>query len=131
MQETKTHLQELWQLWVGLMGLGDWELTLEYRYEDSGEWAMRAHTLWQYRIATISVNLPQVEDYTREELQAALIHELCHVLVAETREWGPEERYSSDQVDQLKKHEERVVVGLTTAFLRAYSSSSASSCPSA
>lgn len=119
MAKTRKLVREVIDRWVPILGLSDWDITLNFASDNDGEWAARAHTLWQYKRATITANKPRLADYTPEEIEAAMLHELCHVLVAETREWGPEEAHDEATVARLMKHEERVVVSLTDSFLRA------------
>ncbi len=57
-----------------------------------------------------------VADLPDEELERVFVHECCHVLVAEMREWGPGDMTQAACEISLK-HEERVVCGLTSAFL--------------
>ena len=59
---------------------------------------------WKYLTSTIYLNWPAVKKMTAGEIKRILIHEFCHVLVNEMRE-------------RKRHHEERVVTGLTDAFL--------------
>lgn len=64
----------------------------------------RTYVDWRYGTATIYFNLPGFVGLDDEEVELAVLHELVHILVNEMREG---ERH----------HEERVVTGLTKAFL--------------
>jgi hypothetical protein len=55
---------------------------------------------------------------TDGEVQASLMHELIHALVAEMQEWRHADGRYQPSVDEAVKHEERVVVGLTHAMTR-------------
>lgn len=101
--------------WVKRLGLLWWDLELTY-YTDPAE-ILREFTVtddemtqakvyadWRYATAKILVNLPAFEGMTERKIERVIVHELCHVLVNEMRE------------DDIH-HEERVVTGLTKAFL--------------
>jgi hypothetical protein len=64
----------------------------------------RAYVNWQYGSATVYFNVPGFEGLNDEDIEMAVVHELVHILVNEMRE---EEMH----------HEERVVTGLTKAFI--------------
>lgn len=109
-------LKALFGQWIDRLGLAWWDITIRYydapgeiveRFGDqNGESLIAARTmvLWQYGTATIDVNLTAFEDLTPVEIERTVVHELCHILVNEMRE------------GELH-HEERVVTGLTKAFL--------------
>ena len=61
------------------------------------------HAEWEYLMATISWDIPEVAQTSDEYLEYAMVHELCHLLVNEMH---------ADGVD----HEERVVTTLARAF---------------
>jgi len=115
-------LKELFSVWIPRLGLGWWDINIRY-YDDPEEVlqrfgstdaadhlvAARTYTHWMYGKATIDVNLHAMRELTRDELKTIVVHELCHILVNEMRE------------GELH-HEERVVTGLTKAFLWAVES---------
>lgn len=120
-------LKTLFGQWIDRLGLAWWEITVNY-YSDPAEIVRRFHqdedrtvaaiTLadWQYGIATIDVNLTAFDGMSPEAVEKIVIHELCHILVNEMRE------------GELH-HEERVVTGLTKAFLWATSAARKMDCP--
>jgi hypothetical protein len=59
---------------------------------------------WRYGTAVIHVYLPAFRGKTDGEIEEIVVHELVHILVNETQAGG---------ID----HEERVVTGLTKAFM--------------
>lgn len=67
---------------------------------------MYCNARWEYNRATIGVNLPCASTQTDDELEEAVVHEFCHILVNETRE-----------EDENWRHEERVVSTLARAFM--------------
>ena len=93
------------------MGLGLWKIEVEYLSAIENELpncatVAQCTPIWQYMTATVEINMKEFCLLTEEEQERVLIHELCHVLVAEMRE-----------EDQDRKHEERVVTTLTDAFI--------------
>lgn len=114
----KQRLRDLSHKWVEALGLGWWNIQLEYardNYEPAegntrnGELA-RCKTDWRYGHACITWNmlvLPGIDD---EELELAFLHELMHIFLNEMR-WA--RTNDSDSLD----HEERVASTLTKAFL--------------
>lgn len=59
---------------------------------------------WRYCEATIHFNVPSFANLSDTEIEMVVLHELVHILVCEMREGE-------------MHHEERVVTGLTRAFL--------------
>lgn len=102
--------------WMPRLGLAWWDIDIVYYddpYEilnrfripdDGGMVPANVTTYWMYGTAKISINLPAFAEIEPDEIESIAVHELCHILVAEMRE--PE-----------MHHEERVVTGLTKAFL--------------
>lgn len=122
----KSRIQGLVEKWMAPLGLKWWNINIRYFREplpiSSGDAAAgwqcnaKAEAKWEYLSATVSFNLPAIEGADDEELERIVVHEFCHVLVHEMREWAPEE-VSRDRSDVGIKHEERVVTALTSAFL--------------
>lgn len=107
--------------WAARFGLSTWDLKAEYE-RDGDEFSPSrrdgpvrtetlAHTVtnWPYMQATVTFNCKALSALSHADVEAAVVHELSHVLVAELRE----------EVDDWLKHEERVVTMLTRAFLTA------------
>jgi predicted SprT family Zn-dependent metalloprotease len=98
--------------WATRMGLKWWSLHFLYygktpkkfRREDGHQTAVRVLARWQYLEAYFEVNTPAIARMSDSELEALVVHEMCHVLVNEMREKGI-------------KHEERVCSRLAQAFL--------------
>jgi len=93
------------------MGLWQWTINIEYLSMIDNELpncatVAQCTPIWQYLTATIEINMKEFCLLTEGEQERILIHELCHILVAEMRE-----------EDQDRKHEERVVTTLTDAFI--------------
>lgn len=111
-KSTHVVIKELLDKWRPLLGLDSWrDIGLEFVYvappEDEPvfyQWVMQAHTNWPHMQALIEVNMTMCKDYTPEELEYSIVHELCHVMVAE--------------IEGKAKREERVVHQMATAFLR-------------
>lgn len=101
--------------WIPMLGLAWWDLEIVYyddpteivnrfRNDDNGIVTMFVSTNWIYAESRVSVNLPALTDMTPDKIERTVVHELCHILVNEMRE------------GELH-HEERVVTGLTKAFM--------------
>lgn len=126
-KKQKRRIQKLADRWLPALGLDQWHLDLAYKREgiaasaeDAAEnWQCnaQARVKWEYQRATLSFNMLSMEDYDDKELERLFVHECCHALVAEMREWGTE-AMTKDFADHALKHEERVVACLTEAFLR-------------
>src|SRR3990167_8555790 len=102
--------------WMRSLGLLWWSITIHYyddpdsileifKSQDEGR-VIFARTMvdWKYAQATIQVNLLAMKTMDGDEIERAVVHELCHILVNEMRE------------DEIH-HEERVVTGLQKAFM--------------
>lgn len=106
--------------WHEVLGLDAWEITHRYErdnYEVNGspnhEAVASASVQWEYMHATISWNMPAVLGETDETLEHIYVHECCHVLVHEAREWD------DDDLRASLKHEERVAEAFARAIERA------------
>lgn len=92
-------IQKYLKRWMGA-GFGWWRLDIEYErgnktgFEGCIE---NANILehWQYRAATITFNLPAVEQLTDERLEEMVVHELSHLLIGSIRD------YSNDAQRQM------------------------------
>ena len=101
--------------WVTPLGLRWWRLGFVYyreglpRPDDDPEGVTLFYVTsrWRYLTAHIKVNIPAIADLDDARLEWGFVHEMCHVLVNETRENG------GDWLD----HEERVCSTLANAFI--------------
>ncbi len=108
-------VRSLFDKWVAPLGLRWWNIETVY-YDDPGEIiqrfrvdgenivAARTFADWRYGTAKIIINVPALDGLIPADLEALVVHELCHILVNEMRE------------NELH-HEERVVTGLQKAFV--------------
>jgi hypothetical protein len=105
------------KIWIYRLGRGWWEIDIRYyddpativrTFSDPGNGAMLTLAMttvqWVYTQACIEINLPAFDGMEESKIERVVIHELCHILVNEMREGEIH-------------HEERVVTGLTKAFL--------------
>lgn len=103
--------------WLQPLGLLWWETTINY-YDDPAEFpggagsgdshvAARVWAQWEYLQATVAINVPEVARMDDDRLERVLVHELCHILVAEMRA----------DPDVCTDHEERTVTQLAKAFI--------------
>lgn len=114
--------------WIETLGLKWWNIELEYsrdgkdmlsRQEESGavwDCMATASAKWEYLSATVRFNMPTLMDCSDESLEKTILHELCHILVREMREWSPED-VSQERIVMGRRAEERVVCTLARAFL--------------
>jgi hypothetical protein len=66
--------------------------------------ASKVDVNWMYGVAHVYINVPAFKGLKKWKVERIVVHELVHILVNEMREDGLE-------------HEERVVTGLTKAFI--------------
>lgn len=108
----KARVKRLITKWVKPLGLDHWQnIRIEYSREPLGSKEGRTtvaecQVAWEYLRATITFDMLQVEDLTDGELEYKVLHELCHLLVAEMA--GP-------KTD--RQREERVVTNMAMAFM--------------
>ena len=111
----RKQIKKLFDKWTYLLGLRWWNVTINYiddpqeiirifRVTDEDVCIAKSYCDWRYATCNIYVNLPQLKQMDDQQVEMTIVHELCHALVNEMRE---------DGID----HEERVVTGLTKAFL--------------
>lgn len=105
----KKRVARLFKKWQTVFGLDTWEIHTEIiralgRYEDNGSVLADVTTTWARMRAVINIYAESTCALSKAQLERTIIHELCHILVAEI---APEEKNDS---------EERVVTMLTTAF---------------
>ncbi len=102
--------------WIARLGLGTWSIDVLYQqardyrreHDVSTNSAMITYVDWRYLDAAIYVNIARVKRMSDDELERAVVHELCHLLVHELRE--------SCGREDARDHEERVVSHLAKAF---------------
>lgn len=97
--------------WLHLLHLDKWDADIIFSNhfctsdEDNGA---SINPQWEYKRFTLRLYLPKIaRDYEPEELEALVIHELCHCLVSGMP------RHKEDSL----KFEERTVSELTQIFL--------------
>lgn len=115
MKKTRKAVKRAFDKWLKPLGLLWWDIKIHF-YSDPIEVAKRfrkpdedftvaakTYVSWMYSEASIDVNLPAFKGLDQEEIERIIVHECCHILVAEAREGEIH-------------HEERVVTQLTKAF---------------
>jgi len=111
----KDKLRQYIDKWLKPLGLLWWKITIVYLddpkelaqkefYRDDETVLARTYSDWRYGTATIYFNMPAFDGMDDAEVENTVVHELAHILVNEMREGE-------------MHHEERVVTGLTKAFL--------------
>ncbi len=144
----KRRMDKLRSKWMPILGLTEaacWDITLIYHRaspiseERGGEhiqvnsaagygWSCfgKASVLWQYKRATLRFDLRDMQGHSDDFAENVFVHECCHVLVAEMREWCLNESMDSDLSAGCLKHEEHVVTNMASAFIRAHGAGSKS-----
>lgn len=119
----KLRIKTVADRWMKPCGIGYWQdVTLRY-YRDVVDWVdafqesvitvndskvgARVTCDWRYKHGLIHFNCYALREHTDEELDYVVRHEICHLLVAEMREW----QYGNTG-DRALDHEERVVTEL-------------------
>lgn len=110
----RDRLRKLFREWTLHLGLRYWKCDVVYRRvpfprdkrlpEGQNVFA-QCSCSWFYQTLTVEVCTLDVSDMDDDELEYAMVHELCHALVNEMREQ-----------DDDGLHEERVVTSLARAF---------------
>jgi len=98
--------------WITPLGLAWWKIDVYYHVDKkhikkvfgSSRTRAQVNSDWRYGDATVHFNLPAFTNLSDGEIEMVVLHELVHVLVCEMREGE-------------MHHEERVVTGLTKAFM--------------
>ena len=127
----KSRLDKLRRKWIPILGLSDWEIDfVGHRASPIADnndlvcsgWARlaTAEVHWEYKRATLRFDLRVLGDYNDTQVENTFVHECCHVIVNEMREWSPKEGMDSDLVKGCMNHEERVVTELTKAFIKTF-----------
>lgn len=82
-EETVAEIKAYMRGWSALMGLGEWTILNEFHREDYlGTTGARTTYDWPYMTATIEWNVPGIAESV-EGVEAIVIHELVHVLIAD------------------------------------------------
>ena len=119
----KARLVALRKKWHETLGLKWWKVDYVYVRDDKLEggesgWSVDARCVvkWEYRDASISFDMDRVSKLSDTDLEKIFVHECCHILVNQMREWAPEE-ISVERKTIGMKSEESVVTGLAQALL--------------
>ena len=102
--------------WLKPLGLLWWDVQVHF-YDDPADIVnvfkcdedqvivvARTYVTWQYATANLHFNLIALVGMSDDKVERIVVHELVHILINEMNE-------------QEQHHEERVVTGLTKAFL--------------
>ena len=127
-EDTKRRVQALLDEWAfgkegkapRIPSLRDWIIVVRYsreaiHTEDGDEAGAQVVSSWFYKTAEIDFNCMDLHDLATVEIERTVLHELCHLLVNEMREWGG--KYG-ERTEAWSHHEERVVTDLSMAFLQ-------------
>lgn len=123
MEATREEMAPLMEVWVKRLRLDRWEVDSQWHYgqdrpegsDDANAWAC---VQWEYMRGTVHFCLPLLERHPSADRERIVVHELCHFLVAEMREYSEADRIPSHVI----RHEERVVSHLTAILMDAMAS---------
>lgn len=109
---TKHTVKTYFDKWQKRLGLGWWDIDIAWvetekeiaaHFDDSDTSAF-VNIDWPRGDAILYIRVPHFKYMAEDRVEKIVLHELCHILVNEMREGE-------------MHHEERVVTGLTKAFL--------------
>jgi len=89
-RKQRRRVAQLFDTWTYRLGLRWWTIRVLYynrrkrfKHAADHETFARVYADWRYLNATIEINLPCAKRLDDAELEAAVVHELCHILVNE------------------------------------------------
>lgn len=97
----KTRVQKFIDKWFKPIGMGWWQVDMEWNRihaEESPTTIAITNCNWQYRTGRIEFFLPTCADLNDDQLEEAIIHEFCHILVA------PLQDLRDDQSREITEH---------------------------
>lgn len=112
----RDRIRRLFKKWIFNLGLGSWKCDLNhvrgYTASHDGVHTTAASITcdWRYQVLTVEVSLICITDMDDDELEYVIVHELCHAMVNEMRE------FKDHPKDNAIDHEERVVTCLAKAM---------------
>jgi len=115
-KKQRARVRRYFTWWIPRLALGAWSIDVLYQrrrdyrqeHDASANSAMTTYVDWRYLDAAIYVNVSRVHGMSDTELERAVVHELCHLMVNELRQ--------ACGRDDANDHEERVVSHLAKAF---------------
>lgn len=121
----KKRIRALANDWLGPLGLLYWRIHIDFNRDAAmmvnGAWCDetigKASVQWEYLTATLSFNLNKIAQKDDDDLEYCFVHECCHVLVHEMREWCQTAHLDSDRQEAAMNHEERVVTQMAKAYV--------------
>lgn len=117
---TRNRIVKIFNKWSLILGFRHWEITAKFtREEQPDNVVATCSASWEYKDATLTFHCDSLFGFSDKRLTTTIIHELCHVLIKETREWAPE-KLTGEALDKAMRHEERVVSEMADAFIWAY-----------
>lgn len=109
-KEVKELISERITWWKAKMGLGYWNVRYDFQkgkpeqLEDGFQICARCGADWAHEDALITFYPKAMKNYSEDEIENTVVHELLHIFVNEMRQKGLD-------------HEERVVTELAKAFI--------------
>lgn len=102
-------IDKLGKTWFSTLGFNRWKVKVRLHRginEDNPKCQAKCHALWEYMDMLLEFWVEALEDMTEREVEEVFLHECCHGLVNEMREWTPDRMC----------HEEHVVTQLVLAL---------------
>lgn len=84
-RDQKARVKKLVSKWYDAMGMGWFHIDFYYereRSEDNPKTLAITQTDWQYRKASITFFMPNVENNDEDYLETAIVHEFVHILIS-------------------------------------------------
>lgn len=103
-------INRLMNKWKGTLGFNRWKIrvTVYQDYnEDNRDCAAKCNAMWEYQDVWLRFYAMRMVDMSDKEIEEIFVHEMCHALVNQMREWSADKMY----------HEEHVVTMLTQALM--------------
>lgn len=99
----KKRVEKYIDKWHRTMGLAWFHIEFIWDREhktNSPNTVAETNSYWQYKDATITWYLPQIEGMNDERLENVVVHEFCHVLLSGLAQWIDD----NPQADQLNEY---------------------------
>jgi hypothetical protein len=114
MKRLRSQITALLDQWAGPLGFYNWRNTSVFHANEDDycaaggtpDGAMMCTAQWEYLSIHLDINLTRCALLDVDDLEYVVLHELCHALVCEMREYDPN-----------GKHEERVVTQLARKLI--------------
>lgn len=118
----KARVQSMMEKWKAILPLGNWLITPYFERDGIDKKGQKSEAVaqtrpdWAYLHASITWNMPEVEDATDEHLENYVVHEYVHILIDELVRYATrDEKYAGLDADWAQV--EHVTSTLTLGIL--------------